>query len=144
METETSSTEAKPKVFRIVVVEDNPGDVYLLKEALRHHHIEYDLICHRDGEQALEALNVEECVVPDLIILDLQMPRKGGFDLLTSIRSRPRLSAVPVAILTSSDSPRDRHRGALLGADRYILKSSTLGEFMDKVGQAIEDMLDKH
>jgi chemotaxis family two-component system response regulator Rcp1 len=125
----------------IVLVEDNPGDVYLLEKALQARHIVYELTRYEDGEQGIRALSSERCPTPDLILLDLNLPRREGFDVLRAVRTRPALVGVAVGILTSSDAQRDRHRVFLIGAERYIHKPLTLEEFIDEVGQAIEDML---
>lgn len=127
---------------RISIVEDNPGDVYLLEKALSHHHIDYELTRYEDGEQAIKAFSNEDYPPPDLILLDLKLPRRGGFDVLRAVRSKPVLVGVPVGILTSSEAAQDRHRVELIGAERYIHKPPTLEEFIHEVGDAIEEMLD--
>jgi len=126
---------------RIFLVEDNPGDVYLLEKALQNHQIAYELTRYEDGEEAIRAFSKEDCPAPDLILLDLKLPRREGFDVLRAVRTKPVLVGVPVGILTSSDAAQDRHRVALIGAERYIHKPPTLAEFMDEVGKAIEEML---
>ena len=131
------------KVARIWLIEDNQGDVYLLEKALQNRHVIYDLTRHEDGEQAMRALAREDCLVPDLILLDLNLPRREGFEVLREIRMRPSLVGVPVGILTSSDAAKDRHRVALIGAERFIHKPPTLDEFINQVGQAIEDLLSR-
>ena len=133
---------ASSKPIRIVLVEDDPADVYLLEKTLQQLQINYDLTRYDDGEEALKALASDDCPVPDLILLDLNLPRREGFDVLRSVRSKPRLSGVPVGILTASDAAKDRHRIALIGAERYIHKPPTLEEFLDQVGLAINELLD--
>jgi DNA-binding response OmpR family regulator len=135
----TARTGGKP--IRILLVEDNPGDVYLLEKALQHQQINYELIGFQDGEQAMRALVDDTCLVPDLILLDLKLPRREGFEVLRAIRGKPNFVGVPVGIFTSSDGAGDRHRAALNGAERYIHKPPTLEEFIDKVGGAVADML---
>jgi DNA-binding response OmpR family regulator len=79
---------------------------------------------------------------PDLILLDLNLSRREGFDILRAVPTRPALVASRWAfILTSSDANRDRHRVSLIGAERYIHTPLTLEEFIDETDQAIEDML---
>src|SRR4051812_30898166 len=107
--------ENEPKAIRILLVEDNAGDVYLLEKTLQTRKLRYELIRYIDGEQAIRALQQEDCIVPDLIMLDLNLPRREGFDVLQTIRSRPAMVGVPTAILTSSDAAKDRHRIALTG-----------------------------
>lgn len=125
----------------IVVVEDNPGDVYLLERALQHRGIAYGLVRYQDGEEAINALSAPDAAVPDLILVDLNLPRREGFDVLRAIRGIPRFVDVPLGVFTSSETARDRHRTTLVGAERYIHKPPTLNEFIEQVGSAIEDLL---
>ncbi len=130
---------------RIVLVEDNPADVFLVKETLREQGLQYELTHYPDGDVALKGLahTADTAALPDLVLLDLNLPRRGGLEVLGTLRRDPRLSAVPVAILTSSDSPQDRRAAQEAGATRYILKRSNLDEFLRTVGQAIEEALRK-
>jgi two-component system, chemotaxis family, response regulator Rcp1 len=133
-----------PKSIRILLVEDNAGDVYLLEKTLKSCHLRYELNHYTDGEQAIRALEKGELSgVPDLIILDLNLPRREGFDVLQTIRGKPGMVGVPIGILTSSDAAKDRHRIALTGGERYIHKPPELEDFLEQVGQAIEDLLAK-
>lgn len=129
------------KAARIVLVEDNPQDVFLLEKSLRARGIAYELTRYADGEQAIRAFSGERGTVPDLILLDLNLPRRDGFEVLTAIRNDPLLADVPVGIFTSSSAAQDRHRSAVLGARKYILKPHTLDEFIEQVGRAVEDLL---
>ncbi|OLE88811.1 MAG: hypothetical protein AUG08_06870 [Acidobacteria bacterium 13_1_20CM_2_55_15] len=106
--------------IRIVLVEDNPADVFLLEKALQSRNIVYQLIQYEDGEQAMRAISAEHAGRPDLILVDLNLPRREGYDVLGAVRRIPRLVGVPVGVLTSSDAVRDRHRAALIGVERYI------------------------
>lgn len=142
MSNAATKKESEPAKSRIVLVEDNEGDVYLLEKALKGRRLNYELIRYSDGEQAIRALEKDDCLVPDLIILDLNLPRRGGFDVLQTVRSRPAMVGIPVAILTSSDAAKDRHRIALTGVERYIHKPPMLDDFLNEVGRAIEDMLE--
>src|SRR5215813_14034578 len=87
---------------RIVLVEDNPGDVYLLEKALQARKLAYELVRYDDGEQALSGLADEDVAAPDLILVDLNLPKRGGFEVLTAVRQMPRLVGVPLGVLTSS------------------------------------------
>jgi CheY-like chemotaxis protein len=136
-----SGAGASARPVRVLLVEDNPGDVYLLEKALKKRTIRYDLTLHTDGEQAIRHISGENCTVPDLILLDLNLPRRDGFDVLRTIRGKPALVGVPVGVFTSSEAERDKHRVALLGAERYIEKPANLEEFLEQVGQAVDDML---
>jgi two-component system, chemotaxis family, response regulator Rcp1 len=131
----------RPKL-RIVLIEDNPGDVFLVRKALEAKKLECELIHYEDVDQALRALCIEHALHPDLILVDLNLPRREGFDALKETRQTPWLVGVPIAVLTSSEAEKDRHRTALIGADRYIHKPPTLEEFIDQVGKAVEELLD--
>jgi len=126
---------------RILLVEDNSGDVYLLEKALKARQLSYQLTRYVDGEQAIRALQQDDCAIPDLIILDLNLPRRGGFEVLQTIRSKPSMVGIPVGIFTSSDAMKDRHRVAVTGGEMYIHKPPELEDFLEQVGQAIEDLL---
>jgi len=132
-----------PKPIRILLIEDNAGDVYLLEKALKCRRLSYELIRYTDGEQAILALQKDDCITPDLIMLDLNLPRRGGFDVLQTIRGKPAMVGVPIGILTSSDAKQDRHRIAVTGGERYIHKPPMLEDFLEQVGQAVEELLAK-
>jgi len=129
------------KTARIMVVEDNPADVLLVKKALQEKGIKYDLACFEDGDKALKALSRQESKAPDLILLDLNLPTTEGIAVLLQIRNMPRLSGVPVLILTSSESSSDMRRTERLGATRYIKKPLMLEDFLSEVGRGVEEML---
>jgi len=137
----TPKTKSAPNAIRILLVEDNAGDVYLLEKTLQHRRIDYELIRYADGEQAIRAFQMDDFVIPDLVLIDLNLPRREGFEVLHTIRSKPAMTGVPVAILTSSDAERDRHRIAVTGNERYIHKPPILDDFLEQVGRALEDML---
>lgn len=120
-------------VARILLAEDNPADVYLLKEALSvGGHAGVELIVVTDGEQALDFVSRQDAPNGnvDLIVLDLNLPKSDGSDVLRSIRDDSRFASVPVVILTSSDSPRDRAVAEKLGANSYLTKPSDLDDFL--------------
>src|SRR5688572_3027310 len=98
--------------MRFLVVEDNPSDVYLLREALSLQGTQVDLTVVSDGEQALKFVQrkgeFQDAATPDLVVLDLNLPKSDGGDVLRCIREDTSYSGVPVVVLTSSDSPRDR------------------------------------
>ena len=131
----------KAHAARIVLVEDNPTDVYLLNQALHQRGIQFDLVQYEDGEQAINAISSDTDLKPDLILVDLNLPRREGFDVLAKVRQTPRLVGVPVGVFTSSNAAKDRHRIALIGVERYIHKPATLEAFLTEVGAAVEDML---
>ena len=127
----------------IFVVEDNPADVYLIKEALRAHGLLFDLKWMPDGEQAIAeftGMHSGTAPTPDLILLDLNLPRVDGKEVLSRIRQNPSLRNTLVAILTSSDSPSDRRDTHALGANCYIRKPPTLDEFLT-IGGVIKELV---
>ena len=129
------------KTARIFLVEDNPADVLLVRKALQETGIDFNLTSFADGQKALDNLAQQDRKAPDVILLDLNLPRTEGIEVLRKIRNMPSLADVPVAILTSSESPADMHRTALLGAARYIRKPIRLDDFLREVGHGVEEML---
>jgi CheY-like chemotaxis protein len=126
--------------INILLAEDNPADVFLIRESLKEHGVEFALEVAENGEQAMERLNElrdgSGGVPPDLIVLDLNLPQVDGTELLRHLRDIPRLAGLPVVIFTSSDSTQDRQNATMLGA-MYIRKPVNLDEFM-KIGQELE------
>jgi CheY-like chemotaxis protein len=117
--------------------------VLLVREALNEHGVKADLLTVSDGEQAFEMFeelegNAVEC--PDLVILDLNLPRKSGREVLQLIRTGLKSRAIPVLILTSSNAITDRQDAAQLGVTRYIRKPSNLEEFM-RIGEIVRGVL---
>jgi two-component system, chemotaxis family, response regulator Rcp1 len=121
-------------VTRILVAEDNPADVYLLREAFSLEGQDVELVVVTDGEQALEFVQRQGAFstapIPDLIVLDLNLPKSDGSDVLRCIRQTEVYAGVPVVVLTSSDSPRDRKTIESLGASSFITKPSDLDSFL--------------
>jgi CheY-like chemotaxis protein len=133
-----------PERAQIVVIEDNPADVLLIQKSLADNGVLHDLTHFEDGEEALHALCPQTGtprVTPDVIVLDLNLPRSEGIDVLRKLRQMPRFADTPVAILTSSESPADQQRSSRIGADRYILKPAMLDEFIARVGGGIKELL---
>ena len=136
-------TDATPK--RIVLMEDNPSDVFLLRRALDQHKVNYVLELVRDGEKALELINgiaEGKSPVPDLIVLDLNLPRHDGIEVLAHCRSLARLQSVMVMILTSSDSPGEKTRAEQLCVADFVRKPILLDDFM-ALGGRIRGILDR-
>ncbi len=136
--------ESAPSV-QILLVEDNAGDVLLIKESLKEHGLTGDLSVVSDGERALLFINEidsdDGLPCPGLIILDLNIPKRNGREVLKRIReSSSRCNNVPVVILSSSNAPVDREETARLGANRYICKPSSLTQFME-VGALLKETL---
>lgn len=123
----------------ILLAEDNPADVYLIEEALREHNLPFQITVAEDGEAALRMIVAGE-IEPDLILLDLNMPKRSGAEVLSRLRSDDKSGRVPVIVLTSSDSPTDREEVLRLGATQYIRKPTGLDEFL-QIGATIKTLL---
>jgi two-component system, chemotaxis family, response regulator Rcp1 len=113
---------------RILLVEDNAGDVRLTREALREAEVAVDLVAVADGDQALEFLRGEGAR-PDLILLDLNLPRKNGLEVLEEIKGDPELRHTPVIMLTTSSSARDIAACYDRGVNCYVVKPLELDDF---------------
>lgn len=124
---------------KILLAEDNPADVYLIEEALREHQIPFEITVAEDGEAAIGMI-VAGKLRPDLIMLDLNMPKRSGGEVLTLLREQPHCRTLPVIVLTSSDSPGDREEALRLGATSYIRKPTGLDDFL-QIGGAIKLLL---
>lgn len=128
----------------ILLAEDNPADIYLIREALQEHGVSCPLRVVSDGKEALQFLTQLDLRAQQselgLIILDLNLPRHDGIEILQKLRDTPRMAHVPVAVLTSSDSPRDREVATRLGAARYLRKPSNLEQFLN-LGAVFKDLL---
>ena len=121
----------------ILLVEDNPGDVELIEEALQSGRVLNRISVAGDGEAAVSFLNreknYENAPRPDLIMLDLNLPKKSGFEVLAEIKGNPELVRVPVVILTSSQAERDIVKGYSLHANCFVSKPVDVEEFLSVV-----------
>jgi CheY-like chemotaxis protein len=126
----------------VLLVEDNPGDVRLTQEGLRVAKVMNVVHVARDGEEALAFLRREgthaEAPRPALILLDLNLPKKDGRELLREIKADPDLQRIPVVVLTSSEAERDIVASYDLGANAYVTKPVELERFMEVV-QTLND-----
>lgn len=126
-----------PRVVVILLVEDDAGDVLLLREALADARVVNDLHVLGDGEKAMAFLRrlppYENAPRPDLVLLDLNLPRKNGHEVLQEMKADPELRAIPVVILTTSDSEADIALAYEHYANSYVTKKSNLDEFLDLV-----------
>jgi CheY-like chemotaxis protein len=119
--------------FRILLVEDNPGDARLAHEALQEGSIPADVHFASDGNQALEFLrrtgSFANVPRPDLVLLDLNMPRKDGREVLAEMKADPDLRRIPVVVLTTSEAERDVLQSYNLHANGYVVKPLDLDQF---------------
>jgi chemotaxis family two-component system response regulator Rcp1 len=127
-------------VRRILIIEDNRGDVLLVEVALRESGLQFELIHLSDGEMAVDYLlklgNGRGSSL-DLVLLDLNLPKRDGWEVLETLRSVTLKHPVPVMILSSSSAPHDIVRAERLGVSKYIRKPSTLDEFL-AIGQTVK------
>jgi len=127
--------------FVICLAEDNPADVYLLRHALTAAGLVFDLKVLEDGAEALRFVQDETALAaPHLFILDMNLPKRSGTEILIAIRRQPALASVAVAVLTSSASPLDRARSEELGASHYFQKPLDLDAFL-RIGHDIKALL---
>ncbi len=126
----------------ILLVEDNPGDVELVREALDSGTVRHNLYVVRDGVQALRYLHRQDEYAekqhPDLVLLDLNLPRKSGREVLEAVKSDPALQWIPIVVLTSSKADEDINKSYTLHANCYVTKPVDFEQFMHVV-KAIED-----
>jgi len=126
---------------RILLVEDNELEIELATLAFAEHGYDNHVVVVRDGQEALDYLTREgehaspASHLPDLILLDLNMPRLGGHEVLARLKSHPNLRALPVVIFTTSDEERDRRLCEAHGADGYTRKPYDFDGFVSTVGQ---------
>jgi two-component system response regulator len=126
----------RPELKQILVVEDNPDDEKLTLRALRQCDVPHIIRVARDGAEAVEFLfGDSSAVMPDLILLDLKLPKINGLEVLAKIRSELKTRGLPIVVLTSSDEDRDILQSYNLGANSYIRKPVDFDEFMDAVRQ---------
>ena len=136
------SSRPYSRPVEILLVEDNPGDVRLTREALREGKVRNNLYVASDGVDALAFLRREgqyaDAVRPDLILLDLNLPRKDGREVLQEIKADATLRYIPVVVLTSSQAEQDILRAYDLHANCYVSKPVDLDQFIHVV-HSIED-----
>jgi CheY-like chemotaxis protein len=129
-------------LVHILLVEDNLADVELTLEALEEAKFANDVTVMRDGAEAVEYLHRRgahgDAVRPDLIILDLNLPRRSGHEVLADLKADPALRRIPVAVLTTSSAEADVLASYDLGANCFLTKPVDVGQFL-KVVQSIED-----
>jgi CheY-like chemotaxis protein len=129
------------KPIEILLVEDNPGDVRLTRESLHDAKVNNNMIVAGDGIEALACLRQEgqyaHTARPDLILLDLNLPRMNGFEVLDAIKEDPDLKRIPVVVLTTSQAEQDIIQSYNLYANAYVTKPVDLEQFI-KVIKSIE------
>ncbi len=126
----------------ILLVEDNPDDVLLTKRVFKKYNLLNEIVVAQDGAEALDILlgdgtypGKEEGVLPALILLDINLPKVGGLDVLKQLRANEKTKLVPIVLLTSSKEEQDVLRGYQLGANSYVRKPVVFEDFSAAVHQ---------
>jgi CheY-like chemotaxis protein len=126
-------------VIDVLLVEDDPGDALMTQEAFEHHKIRNSLHIVKDGVEALEFLRregqYENAPRPGLILLDLNLPRKDGREVLSEVKNDAELRSIPVVVLTTSEAEEDILRSYSLYANAYVTKPVDFDRFIEVVRQ---------
>ncbi|MBT8113429.1 MAG: response regulator [Gammaproteobacteria bacterium] len=137
-----NSINAKNKTAEILLIEDNVGDVLLTKEAFRSTQFKYNLRIAKDGDEALKILNRQgkfnESPLPDLILLDLSLPKIDGREVLEKIKTNAKLKDIPVIILSGSAAETDMTTSYDLHANSYVVKPDNFEDFKE-IAASIEN-----
>jgi len=137
-------TSARPegRAIEILLVEDDPGDELITREAFEHNKLKNNLHVAHDGEEGLDFLyrrgQYADAPRPDLILLDLNLPKYDGRQLLEKVKSDPELSRIPIVVLTTSSAEEDILRSYELHANAYVTKPVDLDQFINAVRQIDE------
>ena len=133
---------AATKLAEILLVEDNEGDVILTKEAFQDARFRNNLHVARDGDEALDYLfrrnGYEDAVQPDIVLLDLNLPKTDGKEVLSIVKQDADLKTIPIIILTSSDADKDVIESYNLNANCYVVKPVNAQKFVDVI-QRVEN-----
>ena len=136
------SVEVDEKHKTIFLVEDNRGDIRLIEEALKDSQVSHQIVSVRNGMDAMAYLRQEgeyaDAPRPDIILLDLNLPKKDGREVLAEIKSDPKLKRIPVVVLTTSRNDDDIRQSYDLHVNCYITKSRNLSELF-KIVKGIEE-----
>ena len=131
--------DALPETVDVLLVEDDPGDALIVREAFEHYKVRNPLTVVTDGEQALRFVlrhgEFADAPRPGLIMLDLNLPRVSGMEVLEKLKADPELRVIPVVILTTSRAEEDVLRTYALHANAYVSKPVDFEQFMEAVRQ---------
>jgi chemotaxis family two-component system response regulator Rcp1 len=129
--------------LNILLAEDNGGDVRLIREALLEHEIQCELFVVSDGALALDYIDQmgDDRPCPDIFLLDLNLPKVDGLQVLAHFRNHPLCTSTPVVVITSSDAPRDRANVGKLGPALYFRKPMEFDEFM-RLGALVKEAVE--
>ena len=130
----------------ILVIEDNPGDVRLIQEALRANTVDFRMTHLDTADRALKAVHRYEpgaADLPDVMLLDFNLPAGNAADILMAANRNPALAGTKKAVVTSSVAPKDRDQAMQHGADCFIFKPADLDSFLTEVGGALRTLCDQ-
>jgi CheY-like chemotaxis protein len=137
-----SDRQPRGQAIEVLLVEDDPGDVLMTQEAFKDYKIANNLNVVTNGEDALAYLRQEGrfagAVLPDLVLLDLNLPRRDGREVLREVKSDPQLRRIPVVVLTTSDAEDDVLASYNLHANAYVRKPVDFEQFVSAV-RAVDD-----
>lgn len=141
----TAGQEAEDKIA-VLLVEDNYADILLIEEAVREYGLPIALQIVRDGERAIEFIDHidsdENAPCPKVLLLDLNLPKRSGLEILEHVRQSTKCRHIPVIIVTSSDSSQDREETARLGATHYFRKGMHYDQFL-KLGEVLKQVVEQ-
>jgi two-component system, chemotaxis family, response regulator Rcp1 len=124
-------------IVEVLLVEDNRGDIRLIQETMKDARLLSSIIVAEDGQKAIDLLMERKATqpmsLPDIILLDLNLPKKNGFEVLEAVRADPVLTSIPVIMLTTSQAERDVMMSYKLHANAFVSKPVDLSEFIDVV-----------
>ena len=127
-------------------IEDNPADLRIISLALRSHGVGIEIHEAADGEDAMRLLTEADsgrACIPSILVVDINIPKLSGLDVVAHAKKMPRLRNIPVAFLTSSDDPADQERCQILGADAYLRKPMNLNDFI-ALGRSLLEIASMH
>ncbi|GAA0501408.1 response regulator [Deinococcus depolymerans] len=127
-----------PQVITVLLIDDNPADLTLAQEAFDDHSDHVTLITCSEGAQAIRLLKDTSRSLPDVIVLDVNMPVMSGFDVLRTIRADEDLRHLPVVMLSTSSSEADIGQAYDLIASSYMLKNASFSEFVSQIDQFVK------
>lgn len=132
------------RIYRILLLEDSEADTYLFRQAMKHMGLNHDLTVIDDGEKGLNFAQRQgdyaAIAVPDLAVLDLNLPKASGAAVLAAMRQHEELVDVPVIILSSSETKSEQERARELGVSRYITKPMNLADYL-LIGDQVKELL---
>ena len=134
---------AHPNRRAVVVAEDNVGDVFLVKEAVAATKLDVDLYFFSDGDETVHffaRIDEDSVVCPELLLLDLNIPKRDGFQVLSYLRSSKRCAGIRAVVMTSSSARADREKSASFKVDSYFNKPGTYAEFL-MLGDVIRQLI---